>query len=228
MLPADADPSKSLPESVSAVAEAFAKLAVPVKVGDAEKTALPVPVSSVRMPRSFADVSTEVVARLPALIVPPTNDKYAPAVSALCFPLNALQSAEVRRPSTCDADAIGMFKVCVEPEDDQPQPPLFELVANVCAAAVRPFSDERNASVDVEVQSVVDPFEVRNCPFIPAEPVLSKSFRTVRNVVVAKVVDAFVTTSVSTLKVPAREPFPETRREGVERRPAVEMVVDAD
>jgi hypothetical protein len=44
------------------VVEAFWKSAVPVKVGDAEKTRLPVPVSSVRRAASSAEVSIEVEA----------------------------------------------------------------------------------------------------------------------------------------------------------------------
>jgi hypothetical protein len=73
--------------------EAFAKVAVPLKVGDAEKTKLPVPVSSVTIAKSFADVSREVVA---------------------IFALKVLQSAEVKRPRAV-GDAEGTVKVCMFP-----------------------------------------------------------------------------------------------------------------
>ena len=43
------------------VAWKFAKAAVPVKVGDAENTTLPVPVSSVNSAASSAEVSMEVL-----------------------------------------------------------------------------------------------------------------------------------------------------------------------
>ena len=109
--------------------------------------------------------------------------------------------------------------MCVEPADDQPQPPLFEVVANTCDAAVRPLSDEMYARVEVDAQSVVDPFEVRNCPFDPAEPVLSKSLRMVAMVVVLKVVEALVTFEVPMVSVP------ETMRDGDESAPFEAMVV---
>lgn len=57
---------------------------------------------------------------------------------------------------------------------------------------------------------------------MPAEPVLSKSLRTVRMVVVAYVVEAFVTFSVLIVAVP------ETVMDGVEITPADEMVVVAE
>ena len=44
---------------VALVPEIFAKFAVPVKVGEIEKTAFPVPVSSVRSARSSAEVSID-------------------------------------------------------------------------------------------------------------------------------------------------------------------------
>jgi hypothetical protein len=69
---------------------AFWKVAVPLKVGDCENTSEPpVPVSSVTIAKSFAEVSSEVVAS---------------------FELNVLQSVEVRRPRDV-GEAEGRVKV---------------------------------------------------------------------------------------------------------------------
>ena len=89
------------------VVELFAKSARPVKVGDALNTAKPEPVSSVRIAASFAEVSIEVVAT---------------------FELKVLQSADARRPRPFNADAVGMLRVCVEPDDEKPQPVAEEEV----------------------------------------------------------------------------------------------------
>ena len=43
--------------------------------------------------------------------------------------LNIVQSADDSNP--CDREeAVGMFNVCVEPDDEKPNPPLFDVVAN--------------------------------------------------------------------------------------------------
>lgn len=43
---------------------------------------------------------------------------------------NVVQSVEVRSPEDSD-DAVGMFNVCTLPADVIPNPPLFDVVANV-------------------------------------------------------------------------------------------------
>ena len=58
-----------------AVAKIEAKLAVPVNVGLAEKTTLPVPVSSVRSAASSAEVSIEVLDTLLLKMVKSTDER---------------------------------------------------------------------------------------------------------------------------------------------------------
>lgn len=149
------------------VVEAFEKVAVPVNVGDCEKTITPpVPVSSVMMAASSLERSIEVEARPVALIVvfpAPENEMYAPAVSAPCLPLNVAKSADERRPAGVEAPAVGMVRVWVKPDEVMPHPPAAGVeVANAWYGAVMPLSDERYASVEVDVHAVVEPFEVRN------------------------------------------------------------------
>ena len=113
------------------VEDAFAKFAVPVKVGDAENTRFPVPVSSVRMARSFALVSIEVVA---------------------IFELKVDQSAAVRRPEVTVGPADCMLKVWTFPAELKPKPtPAVDEVANVCVPPTWPLSDVRPDDVGRQV-----------------------------------------------------------------------------
>ena len=53
---------------------------------------------------------------------------------------NTVQSDDESRPRESEL-AVGMFSVCVEPADVKPKPPLVDVVAKVCDAAVRPLSE---------------------------------------------------------------------------------------
>jgi hypothetical protein len=115
------------------VVEAFAKTAVPVKVGEVEKTSEPPePVRSETMAKSFAEVSMEVVASLA---------------------LKVLQSVAVKRPRDV-ADAEGRLKVCTPPaEVTEKSVPVVE-EAKVCDDWVWPLREvsapARSPSVLVE------------------------------------------------------------------------------
>ena len=67
--------------------------------------------------------------------------------------LNTVQSDDERRPSDSD-DAVGMFSVCVEPVDENPNPPFVDVVANVCARVDRPLSDCMPPMIPREVVAV--------------------------------------------------------------------------
>ena len=54
--------------------------------------------------------------------------------------LNVVQSLDVKSPSDND-EAVGMFRVWTEPEEEKPKPPLVEVVAKVCVGAVKPLSE---------------------------------------------------------------------------------------
>jgi hypothetical protein len=77
----------------------LAKLAVPVNVGDAERTKLPVPVTPVT---SVIRVSSSTIVSRDELLI---------------FPLKVVQSVEVRRPRA-EALEFGIFKVTVPPRVD--------------------------------------------------------------------------------------------------------------
>ena len=49
---------------------------------------------------------------------------------AACLLLKVDQSVEERSPRGLEADAVGMLRVCVVPDDAKPQPPLVVVVAN--------------------------------------------------------------------------------------------------
>ena len=97
------------------------KSAVPVKVGDCEKTTEPaVPVSSPIRDASSAEVSIEVEEILL---------------------LKVDQSMLESRPKGVVAVAVGMLSVWVDPLEVKPQPPAVEEVAKVWVVAVRPLSE---------------------------------------------------------------------------------------
>ena len=53
-----------------------------------------------------------------AEMVPPDIDIPEPAVNAVCFALNVVQSALLNKPAvTLVVDAIGIFKVCVDEDE---------------------------------------------------------------------------------------------------------------
>jgi len=88
--------------------------------------------------------------------------------------LNTVQSDDESRPRDSEDD-VGMFSVCVDPVDVNPNPPFVDDVANVCDAVVRPLSDViadvRYVEVSIEsVPSLPDvltkPFEVRLESFV--------------------------------------------------------------
>lgn len=122
---------------------------VPVKVGEPANTRAPEPVLSVTMPSTFALVSSEVVAILELKVFqsvferqPVTEavammqemvltDRESGAVKERTdsFALKVDQSVFERSPSTVLAPAVGILSVCVNPDEAQPQPPAFEVVA---------------------------------------------------------------------------------------------------
>ena len=73
-------------------------------------------------------------------------------VSAACLLLNSDQSDEVRRPRD-EADAVGIFNVCVPVDDvvENPNPPSTDVVAKYCIGFERPFNDFINPRDDVAV-----------------------------------------------------------------------------
>ena len=109
--------------------DAFAKLAIPVNVGEPENTSCPVPVSSDTIPATFAEVSSEEDASPSACSVVPTNARFAPAVIVDCLLLNVFQSVAVRRPRF-EADAEGRLKVKTFDEVEIVKSVPFVVVAN--------------------------------------------------------------------------------------------------
>ena len=85
---------------VELVPLAFAKRSVPVKVGEADNTKLPVPVTPV----------TSVIRESSSAIVSSEEDEI--------LPLKVVQSVAVRRPRA-EADEFGMFNVTVPPSVDE-------------------------------------------------------------------------------------------------------------
>lgn len=124
----------------SAVEDAFAKFAVPEKVGDAEKTTEPVPVSSERSTASAEEDASDDDAS---------------------FVLKVVQSVAVRRPRVPVEDAFGILKVKTFEEVEIVKSVPMVLVANCWTTApVAPFTDETPAtipSVVVDTHCVVEP-----------------------------------------------------------------------
>ena len=170
--------------SVDDALMSVAKFAVPEKVGDAEKTRFPVPVSSVRSAASSADVSIE------------DEDTF----SANCLKLSA-----ERIPESVVDETSGMLSVWMLEAELKPKPALFDVVAKVCDAPVWPLSDVRvpRPSDEVDVHRAVAPFESKSCPFVPSDEALSESDEILRFVVVALVIVANVPSRL--VKVPSVE-----------------------
>ena len=65
--------------------------------------------------------------------------------------LKVVQSLEVSNPSD-NAEAVGMFSVWTEPEEEKPNPPLVDVVAKVCVGAVKPLSEYKSPREEVAVR----------------------------------------------------------------------------
>jgi hypothetical protein len=122
------------------VEDAFAKFAVPVNVGDAEKTTLPVPVSSERRTASAEEEASELEAS---------------------FVLKVVQSAAVRRPRTPVEEAFGILKVkSLLVVLMLKSVPIVPVKKRLMIAPVWPLTDETPLTIpsdDVATHAVVEP-----------------------------------------------------------------------
>jgi hypothetical protein len=114
--------SDRAPEAVRDVVATLPNVLTPVKYGMLPTTA-----------------AVEVESPLKPIVVPESVIGHVVPIVA-CLLLNVAQSADERSPSDSD-DAVGMFSVWIEPDEEKPKPPLVDDVANVWTGAVRPLSE---------------------------------------------------------------------------------------